>query len=195
MVFSVEKLEPFTDSRGIFLKLMEDGTYPKNYEIRDKCFRPIQTFLTVTKKNAIRGMHFYEHSSADEDIILQSSKEKFSSVEVARGGISKSFVVISGEIFFAAIDLQRGNKSFGAVETLVVNAFNQVSIPRMVATGFQVISNEATILYFLDSLHKPDKDISINPNSCGINWPLTLGEISSRDSTAITLEKYFGLYK
>ena len=193
MIFSVEKLEPFTDLRGIFLKLMEDGTYPKNYEIRDKCFRPIQTFLTVTKKNAIRGMHFYKHSSADEDIILQSPEEK--SFSVVGGGISKSFVVIAGEIFLAAIDLRRGSKSFGAVETLVVNAFNQVSIPRMVATGFQVISNEATVLYFLDSLHKPDEDISINPNSCGINWPLALGEISSRDSNAITLEKYFGLYK
>ena len=194
MLFSVEKLEPFTDLRGIFLKLMEDGTYPKNYEIRDKCFRPIQTFLTVTKKNAIRGMHFYKHSSADEDIILQSPEEKFSSV-AAGGGISKSFVVISGEIFLAAIDLRIGSKSFGTTETLNVSTYSQVSIPRMVATGFQVISNEATILYFLDSLHKPDEDISINPNSCGINWPLTLGEISSRDSNAITLEKYFGLYK
>ena len=86
MILSVDKLEPFTDSRGIFLKLMEDGTYPKNYEIRDKCFRPIQTFLSVTKKNAIRGMHFYKYSSADENIILQSPEEKFSSA--AAGGAS-----------------------------------------------------------------------------------------------------------
>ena len=104
-------------------------------------------------------------------------------------------MVISGEIFLAEIDLRIDSKSFGTIETLNVSTYTQVSIPRMVATGFQVISDEATILYFLDSVHKPDEDITINPISCGINWPLTLGEISSRDSNAITLEKYFGLYK
>ena len=185
MIFSVDKLQPFTDSRGIFLKLMEDGTYPKNYKIKSKRFKPIQTFLSVTKKNAIRGMHFYNYSSAEG---------KFSA-DVAKIGFCKSFVVISGEIFLAGVDLQNDSKSFGTIETLNVGTYTQISIPRMVATGFQVISKQATVLYFIDSVHKTDEDITINPISCGIDWPLTLGEMSNRDANGITLEKYLGLYK
>ena len=191
MILSIDKLEPFTDSRGIFLKLMDNGVYPKNYEIKDKTFKPVQSFFSITKKGAIRGIHFYKQPSVNEYIIPQLLRKLFSS----DGEISKSFVVISGEIFLAAIDLRSNSSSFGTIETSVVSAFNQVSIPRMVATGFQVISNEATVLYFLDSVHKSDEDLSINPNSCGVNWPLPLGEISTRDLNAITLEKYFELYK
>ena len=104
-------------------------------------------------------------------------------------------MVISGQIFIAAVDLRSYSKSFGTIETLIVGAHTQVFVPRMVATGFQVISNEATLLYFLDSVHQPDEDFSINPNSCGINWPLPLGEISNRDFNAMTLEEYYRIYK
>ena len=194
MIFGVEKLNPFTDSRGIFVKLMEDGNYPKNYEIKNKTFRPIQCFFTVTRKSAIRGMHFYKSSSENKKIISRPSRGIFSKNK-KRGGVSKSFVVISGQIFIAAVDLRSYSKSFGTIETLIVGAHTQVFVPRMVATGFQVISNEATLLYFLDSVHQPDEDFSINPNSCGINWPLPLGEISNRDFNAMTLEEYYRIYK
>jgi dTDP-4-dehydrorhamnose 3,5-epimerase-like enzyme len=65
----------------------------------------------------------------------------------------------------------------------------------MVATGFQVLSTNATILYFLDSVHKPYEDITINPSSCGISWPRPLGAISSRDLQALTLDEYTELLR
>jgi len=192
MILSVDKLEPFTDSRGIFLKLMEDGTYPKNNEANHNTFRPIQSFFTVTRKSSIRGMHFYQSPSVSKNLICQLRSEILSKT---RGEIRKSFVIISGEIFLAAIDLRPNSETFGTIETLNLNAYDQVSIPRMVATGFQVISNEATVLYFLDSVHKPDQDITINPISCGITWPLSIGAISYRDLNAVTLEEYYALKK
>ena len=84
---------------------MEDGTYPKNHETKDKTFRPVQTFFTVTKKSAIRGMHFYRSPSTEKNIIPESPRE----LSTSEREISKSFVVISGEIFVAAIDLQSGS--------------------------------------------------------------------------------------
>jgi dTDP-4-dehydrorhamnose 3,5-epimerase len=101
--------------------------------------------------------------------------------------------VLSGEIFFAAIDLRINSNLFGKVRTTTIRENNQVSIPRMVATGFQVLSTDATILYFLDSVHKPHEDITINPTSCGISWPHPLGAISSRDLQASTLDEYLEL--
>jgi len=188
-MFIVKKLESYVDSRGTFLKLMEHGIYPKNSEIGEEGFKPIQSFITVTKKNAIRGMHFYKPSNSPSKLRLQSQiKSSLTGVE-----ISKSFIVLSGEIFFAAIDLRVSSNLFGNARTETIRENCQVSIPRMVATGFQVLSKKATILYFLDSEHKPNEDITINPSSCGINWPRPLGAISSRDLQAMTLEEYIGL--
>jgi len=190
-MFIVKKLEPVIDSRGTFLKIMEDGIYPKNSEIRDEGFKPIQSFITVTDKNAIRGMHFYKPSNSDNELRLQPQIEGSS----LGGGISKSFLVLSGEIFFAAIDLRINSNLFGKARTTTIRENHQVSIPRMVATGFQVLSTNATILYFLDSVHKPYEDITINPSSCGISWPRPLGAISSRDLQALTLDEYTELLR
>ena len=188
-MFIIKKLEPVVDSRGTFLKLMEDGIYPKKSEIRDEGFKPIQSFITVTDKNAIRGMHFYKPSNSDNQPHLESQTEG----SLLGGGISKSFLVLFGEIFFAAIDLRINSNLFGKVKTKTIRENYQVSIPRMVATGFQVLSTNATILYFLDSVHKPHEDITIKHSSCGINWPLPLGAISSRDLQALTLDQYIEL--
>jgi dTDP-4-dehydrorhamnose 3,5-epimerase len=133
-------------------------------------------------------MHFYKSSNLDNELHLQSQIK--GSLQKKGGDISKSFLVLSGEIFFAAIDLRINSNLFGEVRTKTIRENYQVSIPRMVATGFQVLSTNATILYFLDSVHKPHEDITINPSSCGINWPLPLGAISSRDSQALTLNEY-----
>lgn len=187
-MFNMERLDPTVDSRGIFLKLMDDGTYPKNYENRDKGFKPIQTFISVSTKNTIRGMHFYKSSSVIHNTDLESVTEVSSKINK----ICKSFVVLSGELFFAAIDLRVGSDSFRKVKSLRINAYCQVSIPRMVASGFQVTSNEATVLYFLDTVHKPEEDITINPRFCNIKWPLPIGEISDRDFNAISLDEYCG---
>lgn len=192
MIFYVEKLKPFTDSRGDFYKLLEDGNYPKNNSANHNTFRPIQTFFTVTWKSSIRGMHFYQAPNVSKNLICRRGGGALSK---KREVIGKSFVIISGKIFLAAIDLRPNSETFGTIQTLTLNAYNQVSIPRIVATGFQVISDEATVLYFLDSVHKPESDITINPISCGIDWPLPIGAISNRDLNALTLEEYCRLKK
>ena len=191
-MFIVSKLEPFIDSRGSFLKIMEDGIYPKNSEIIHQGFKPIQSFITVTDKNAIRGMHFYKSTKSNNVLKFQPQIEGSS---LTGGGIYKSLLVLSGEIFFAAIDLRADSNLFGKVRTKTIRKNNQVSIPRMVATGFQVLSTKATILYFLDSVHKPDEDITINPTSCGISWPHPLGAISNRDLQASTLDEYIEMLR
>lgn len=187
-MFEISKMNPYLDSRGAFLKLMEDGTYPKNYKLKNQSFTPLQVFISATKQYSIRGMHFYKPVSDSNDLHSQSNRgatpsdidEKF----------TKSFVVIFGEIFMAAIDLRDESESKGKIETKYLKAYDQVCLPKMIASGFQVTSQEALILYFLDTAHIPQNDISINPLLCGIRWPLPVGEISLRDKTAISLEEY-----
>lgn len=187
-MFEIQKMQPYLDSRGVFLKLMEDGNYPKNYKLKDQSFIPKQVFFSVTNQYSIRGMHFYESVSNFNN--LHSQSYKVNTTTDSNKKFTKSFVVIFGEIFMAAIDLRDKSESFGKIQTRYLSAYDQVSLPKMIASGFQVISKEALILYFLDTEHLPQSDISINPLSCGINWPVQLGEISSRDKTAISLQEY-----
>lgn len=191
-MFEIEKMNPYLDSRGVFLKLMEDGTYPKNKNLKNKSFRPLQVFYSVSKRYSIRGMHFYK---PDTDLENLHSQFKMGSLSNDVQKISKSFVVIFGEIFMAAIDLRLESNTHGETDTIYLSAYDQVSLPKMVACGFQVMSEEAMVLYFLDTQHDPQNDVSINPVSCGINWPLPVGEISARDKKAISFENYMRKYK
>ena len=160
----------------------------QNGKVVESSFKPVQVFFSVTKKSSIRGMHFYKSDHITEGVSQENLSESDKLISPAR--FTKSFIILSGEIFMAAIDLRFGSESFGTVKTLKLGVYDQVSLPKMVATGFQVTSNEATVLYFLDCMHNPQIDMSINPTTCAIKWPLPIGEISNRDKGAMTLEEY-----
>jgi dTDP-4-dehydrorhamnose 3,5-epimerase-like enzyme len=140
-------------------------------------------------------MHFYGSGSDLNNQNTQCNRGCTPPPSILPPKYTKSFVVFFGEIFMAGIDLRGDSKSFGKTKTAHINAYTQVSLSNMIASGFQVMSNEAWILYFLDTEHIPQNDVSINPLSCGIDWPLPIGEISSRDKSAISLEEYIRMKK
>jgi dTDP-4-dehydrorhamnose 3,5-epimerase len=120
---------------------------------------------TRSRQGTLRGLHF------------QQPHPQAKLVQVARG-----------TIFDVAVDVRLGSPHFGrwvAVELSDQN-LRQLWIPTGFAHGFCVLSEEADVLYKLDSEFVPTSSryLAWNDPALGIPWPVSNPRLSPKDRDA-----------
>jgi len=157
------KVNKYYDSRGFLCK---------TYNTKALLANPLviaESFFTLTKKGAIRGMHLQIKQAASDRVVS----------------------VIKGRIFDVLIDLRENSPSFTHINTTELSCEDVVSvfIPKGVAHGFQAL-DESITHYVTSTNYSEELDVGVNVNSINVNWPLPDPKISDRDLSLPDLKSF-----
>lgn len=151
----------FTDHRGRFARLFCQS----RLQVQGKRFdiRQINHSHTLGK-GSVRGLHFQYAPHAE----------------------SKLITCLAGAIWDVAVDLRIDSPTYlqWHAEELAAGDGRSLLIPAGFAHGFQVLSEEATILYCSDADYSPAHESGIGPEDAAlaIAWPLPVTNLSARDA-------------
>lgn len=168
------------DNRGSFIK-----SYDREiYEEAGILFNMNETFVSVSAKNVLRGLHFQ----------LKDPQAKL-------------VCVLKGKAWDVIVDLRKSSftyKKWISVE-LCSDGRNAVYIPRGFAHGFVSLEDETTMLYQCDGPYDKETDTGIiyNDPVIGIDWPVNNDKciFSDRDLELMSFEEFerkaleYGSYK
>tara|TARA_B100000965_G_scaffold327872_1_gene290805 strand:- start:1742 stop:2275 length:534 start_codon:yes stop_codon:yes gene_type:complete len=155
--------EVFLDNRGHLKELFNKK------KIKDNI---IFEFISLSKKNVVRGLH------------LQLNKPQ-----------AKFISVISGKIFDVVIDLRKKSKTFGKKFEFILDSKknHSIYIPIGFAHGFKALENKSIMIYACSEkrFSKFEKGIKWNDKELKINWPRKNNcIISSKDKKNISFEDF-----
>lgn len=150
-------IEPkvFGDERGYFFESFSQR------EFEEKVCKTVfvQDNESKSKYGVLRGLHF--------------QKPPYAQAKLVR--------VIKGKVLDVAVDIREESPTFGkhvAVELSEENK-RQIFIPRGLAHGFAVLSDEAVFQYKCDNYYAPDYEdgISWNDPQLGIDWKIPVEDV------------------
>ena len=157
----------FGDARGYFMESFKLEEFRKH--VGDIHF--VQDNESMSTRGVLRGLHF--------------QKGEFSQAKLVR--------VSRGAVLDVAVDLRGGSPTYGkyvAVELSQDNA-RQLFIPRGMAHGFLVLSDEAQFQYKVDNVYAPQSEATLrfDDETVGVNWPIPRGEmlLSPKDLKGLSL--------
>jgi dTDP-4-dehydrorhamnose 3,5-epimerase len=131
----------------------------------------VQDSLSRSIRGTLRGLHFQNPM-----------------------GQAKMLTVIEGEVFDVAVDVRHGSPSFGrwVGERLSRENRHQLLIPPGYAHGFQVLTDEAVLLYKTSQPYRPEHEyvIAWNDPDIGIAWPIADPLLSQRDAGGRALRTF-----
>ncbi len=156
----------FPDDRGHFMELFKRSAF---FEHIPHTF--VQDNLSRSVRRVIRGLHFQRAPRAQGKLVT----------------------VICGRIWDVAVDIRSNSPTFRkwvAVE-LSEEHPRLVWIPPGFAHGFQVLSEEAWVLYKTTAEYDPalDRAIRFDDPELGIPWPLPDPILSEKDRRAPFLKE------
>lgn len=164
-----ESLKSIPDDRGGFLKIFS------NSKAKDLLpgFRLNEVYITKSRKNVIRGMHF----------------------QIPPHDHGKIVICLSGAATDVLVDLRTG-KDFGLVVDQELNStdVNTVYIPRGVAHGFLSKAEDTVMAYLVETEYAPEHDRGVLWNSIEYDWRIECPILSQRDHSHPKLkdaERYF----
>jgi len=115
------------------------------------------------KRGTIRGLHFQKPSKAEDKIIY----------------------CLKGKIFDVAVDLRKKSITFGKWIGVELSEENKKMflIPKGFAHGFQTLTDNCKILYFMSEFYYPkyENGVCWNDPFLNIKWPLKPTVISEKD--------------
>lgn len=150
-----------SDSRGTFIKF-----HPENFLVGN-----LGTVAVSVNPNVgtIRGLHLQVEPFAEEKLISCTQ----------------------GSVFEVLVDIRPNSVSFGKYSTFELSQENkkQVYVPKGVAHGFQTLSPNTILQYFLTSEYAPESSYTIDPfGDLNIDWPISEYLLSERDASGLSLE-------
>ena len=157
------------DRRGGFLKCFEKDIYLSN----GISFNLNETFLSVSSKNVVRGLHFQIHNPQ-----------------------AKLVCVPRGKVYDVLVDLRVNSKTFKQWMGFELSEENHCAlyIPKGFAHGFVALEDETIMLYQCEGAYDKETDTGIvyNDPEIAIKWPVEEeNQIhSDRDLGLVTLEEY-----
>ena len=159
----------FGDARGYFMESFKLEEFRKH--IGDIAF--VQDNESMSTRGVLRGLHF--------------QKGEFSQAKLVR--------VSRGAVLDVAVDLRGGSPTYGkyvAVELSQDNA-RQLFIPRGMAHGFLVLSDEAQFQYKVDNVYAPQSEATLrfDDETVAVNWPIAREEmlLSPKDLKGMSLSE------
>jgi len=157
----------FEDDRGYFLENYNESLFIKN-EIKTKF---IQDNFSYSQKNVLRGLHFQINPKAQAKLVS----------------------VLKGEIFDVAVDLRKNSSTYMKWISEKLSATNHKSlyIPEGFAHGFCVLSDDAYVMYKVNSNFYPEFEGGIiwNDPELNISWPISKPILSKKDENLPLLKK------
>lgn len=147
----------FLDERGSFLKVFNH----ENLLSMGIDFGPKETFLTVSKKDVLRGIHFQTPPFAHDKLVS----------------------CLQGQVLDVFIDLRKKSKDYGQVYSLKLSEDDPKTLflPKGFGHGFLALTDQATLLYEVSEGYNSEYDKGINPLSIDFNWPVKAPLVSARD--------------
>lgn len=156
----VLEFEPIEDHRGSFAKIFSEKEFKKNgidFKIRE-----VNKSFSI-KKGTIRGMHFQ-----------RKPKEE-----------SKIMSCLRGRIYNVVIDIRQGSKTYGKWFSVELSEDNNkmLLVPKGCANGFQSLTNNCVIQYFMSEFYSPKHagGVRWNDPAFKIKWPLPISNMSEKD--------------
>lgn len=158
------------DSRGGFARLFCERELADILGAR----RIVQANYSLNEHiGSIRGMHF-QHPPHSE---------------------MKFVVCVRGAVWDVAVDLRSNSATYLRWYGLKLSAEGRtmVVIPEGFAHGFQVIVPGSELIYFHTATYAPasEEGLRYDDPALGINWPITVGEVSVRDRNFALIDKSF----
>jgi dTDP-4-dehydrorhamnose 3,5-epimerase len=155
------QLERLEDARGYFQPVFE----LRELHQVDPSFAVARVNRSFTRpKGAIRGLHF-QRSPKAEDKLVQC---------------------LRGTIFDVAVDLRPDSPTYLGWVGFELSAENQdmMLVPRGCAHGFQTLTDDCLIEYFLTNDYAPERagGVRWDDRAFGIAWPLPCTMTSEKDS-------------
>jgi dTDP-4-dehydrorhamnose 3,5-epimerase len=158
----------FEDERGRFIKTF----HAPSFDALGLCTDFVEEYYSVSHKGVIRGMHFQLPPHDHFKLVYCSA----------------------GVVMDVVLDLRKGSPTFGrhAVFELSADKSNMIYIPKGMAHGFCVLSDNATMMYKVTSIYAPDCDYGIRWDSAEIDWPslCDISLLSDRDKSFVSLSDF-----
>lgn len=158
------------DSRGSFEKIFEKNIF-NNAGIQ---FDISETFLSISQKNVIRGLHF-QYKNPQKKIVT----------------------VLKGECVDIIVDLRKNSDTYLKYQAFVLNDTNHnlLYVPRGFAHGFLSMTDDMHMLYLCDGAYDKESDsgIMFNDKVLNIKWPIeNIDETihSERDMKLLSFEQF-----
>lgn len=147
------------DERGLFVKTF----HQTSFAAQGLNTSWPEQYHSVSRRGVLRGLHFQMPPRDHEKLVYCSS----------------------GAILDAAIDLRKGSPTFGEhlLIELDAEAGTMLYLPRGLAHGFYVTSEQATMHYLVSTEYAPSEDAGLLFSSAGIDWPDSSPILSPRDET------------
>jgi dTDP-4-dehydrorhamnose 3,5-epimerase len=157
----VVELERHTDERGFFARLW----CPEEFASHGLNPRLSQCSMSYNRQQGtVRGMHY--------------QAEPFAEAKLVRCG--------RGAIFDVALDLRPASQTYGQWEGVGLSSDNRTMlyIPEGCAHGFQTLSAEADVNYYISERYRPEsaRGVRWNDPAFNVTWPLPVRTIAGRDS-------------
>ncbi len=91
-----------------------------------------------------------------------------------------------------ALDLRKNSATYGKHFSLILSAEtgNGLYLPKGFAHGFCALTDDASLLYKVETEYAPESDTGILWNSCGISWPEKNPVLSARDGSFVALRDF-----
>jgi dTDP-4-dehydrorhamnose 3,5-epimerase len=129
---------------------------------------------TLTKsRGTVRGMHFQHPPYAEVKFVS----------------------CLCGKVYDLAVDLRRGSPTFchWHAELLTAENHKTLVIPEGFAHGFQTLTDDCEMLYFHTEVYCPEVECGLHAQDprLGIQWPLPVKDLSSRDAGLPYLDDCF----
>ena len=142
--------EVFFDERGFFMETYQKEEFAKAGITGEF----IQQNHSKSVKDVLRGLHY--------------QKEPYAQAKLVR--------CIKGEIFDVAVDIRKNSPTFGKYVSAILSEENKnmLYIPRDFAHGFEVISDEAEVIYSIDNIYSKENEAGIlwNDSNINVKWPI-----------------------
>lgn len=152
----------YRDERGFFFESYQQGLGLPSF---------VQDNHSYSKKGVIRGMHFQLSPMAQAKLVR----------------------VAVGQIYDVIVDIRIDSPTFGQWEGVYLDdkIHQQLFVPEGFAHGFQVISEEAHVLYKVTAPYHPqaERNFRFDDPEVGIEWPLKESIVSERDRNAPSMRE------
>ena len=149
----IYKTKNFNDYRGFFRELYSEKHFKKKF---------IFEYLSLSKKNVIRGLH------------LQLKNPQ-----------GKLITVMHGKIFDIALDCRKNSKTFGKFYKIILSANTNKSlyIPEGFAHGFCSLTKDSILHYKCTKYRDKNSEYTIrwNDKDLKIKWPTNNPILSKKD--------------
>lgn len=151
----IEKRKIFSskDIRGEFKKIYDSIDLYQLESVKE-------VFITTSKKNSLRGMHY----------------------QTKPFELNKIIVCLEGKILDVIVNINKKSKNFGLCSYAELNQNESIFVSKDFAHGFYCYK-DSTLLYLTDNVYSKENDKGIKWDSINYNWPTLNPILSDRDRT------------